>query len=158
MNRDSPTTQQFSFRDNRPGTLHAHAFCRVGLRPSSAPRPPRSWPLLPSKCFQKGLERGRSSPSAASHRASANWERTRHPLPLFTQYDEGRKIRAGDISCVSDINYVFSYLQYDKRNNLKKEARTFQNFKANVRLDFKMRDGRSEKAPSMRESVHVLSI
>ena len=76
MHRDSP----------RP------PFCREVLRPSSAPRPAPFLAPPSSRRFQKGLEGGASPPPlAASHRAPANRERTRHPLPLFTQVERGAR-------------------------------------------------------------------
>ena len=79
--------------ERSPGTLSIHAFCREVLPPLSAPRPaPFSAPPS-SRRLQKGKEEGAfPPPSAVSHRAPANRERTRHPpLPLFTSVESGAR-------------------------------------------------------------------
>ena len=60
-----------------------------GAPPFATPcAPPRSLLHPPSRRFQKGLEGGRSSSLAASHRASTNWERAAPLLPLLTKCDD----------------------------------------------------------------------
>ena len=88
--------QLLATTDHRLGTLHA--FCRVGLRPFSAPRPA---PFLAPPSFEtppEGPRRGGVPPPRPRHTAHPPIGRGRAtPLPLFTQFDEGRKIRAGVI-------------------------------------------------------------
>ena len=81
----------------RTGTLEGPScplFCSAGLRPVA---PPRSLLHLPSRRFEKALERGRSSSLTASHRASTNRERAAPPLS-FSPSASGfrRKHQAGD--------------------------------------------------------------
>ena len=68
-------------------------FCSAGLRPIA---PPRSLLHLPSRRFEKPLEKGRSSSLTASHRASTNRGRAAPPRP-FSPSASGfrRKHQAG---------------------------------------------------------------
>ena len=79
------------------GTLHAHAFCRVVLRPSSAPRPaqflaPPSFETLP-----EGPRRGGVPPLGHVTSRIRQSGEDAPPPPSFHSGDEGRTIRAGVI-------------------------------------------------------------
>ena len=74
------------------------AFCKVGLRPSLRPA---SRPVLGSSFLRDASRRaskGGVPPPWPHHTAHPPIGRGRAtPSPFLTQYDEGRKIRAGDI-------------------------------------------------------------
>ena len=73
----------------------ASALYSAGLRPSQrgAPpiAPPRSRLHLPSRRFQKPLERGRALTPTASRRASTNHKRAALPPSLHTKRRENRR-------------------------------------------------------------------
>ena len=77
-NRSFPSLSHHTAVRNSPRP----PFCSAELRPIALPR---SLLHLPSRRFEKALERGRSSSLTASHRASPNWERAAPPLPLLTK-------------------------------------------------------------------------
>ena len=59
--------------------------------------PPRSWPLPPSRRFQKGLEEGAFLPLGRVTSRIRQSGEDAPPPPSFHSGDEGRTIRAGDI-------------------------------------------------------------
>ena len=75
-------------------SLTTPSFCPKGprlirIKGSAGSRaPPRSLLHLSSRCFEKGLVRGRSSSLTESHRASTNQERAAPPLPLLTKRND----------------------------------------------------------------------
>ena len=79
-------------------TLLAHTF--VGRCSALSPprAPPRFQPHPLRDASRRARKRGRSPPSAVSHRAPANRERTRHPPPPSLHFGgEGSEIRAGNV-------------------------------------------------------------
>ena len=87
-------TQELRLRNSgTPEGPSCPPFCSAGLRPIA---PPRSLLHLPSRRFEKPLEKGRSSSLTASHHASTNRGRAAPPRP-FSPSASGfrRKHQAG---------------------------------------------------------------